>query len=93
MPVVFDHSDHDVWLTGKVSVDVLRTTPNALLRLWPVSKRVTKTGAGDDDPSLIEPVADQAIANGVVRPGFLGIRRHLMPTFVPDSARCKWLIL
>ena len=43
-------------LTGKAGVDVLRSAPNALLRLWPVSKRVNKTGVGDDDPSLVEPI-------------------------------------
>jgi putative SOS response-associated peptidase YedK len=56
MPVFLDQEDHDAWLTGKAGVEVLRSAPNALLRLWPVSKRVNKTGVGDDDPSLIEPV-------------------------------------
>jgi hypothetical protein len=41
---------------------VLRPAPNDLLRMWPVSKRVNASGRGDDDPGLIEPVADQAIA-------------------------------
>jgi len=40
----------------------LRPAPNDLLRMWPVSKRVNASGRGDDDPGLIEPVADQAIA-------------------------------
>ncbi len=62
MPVVLDHSDHDAWLTGKAGVELLRSAPNDLLRLWPISTRVNKSGQGNDDPSL--PVADQAIANG-----------------------------
>jgi putative SOS response-associated peptidase YedK len=56
MPVFLDQEDHDAWLTGKAGIDVLRSAPNALLRLWPVSKRVNKTGVGDDDPSLVEQV-------------------------------------
>jgi hypothetical protein len=47
--------DHDAWLTGKAGVELLRPAPDDLLRMWPVSKRVNKTGVGDDDPSLIEP--------------------------------------
>jgi putative SOS response-associated peptidase YedK len=56
MPVMLDRSKNEAWLTGKAGVELLRPAPNGLLRLWPVSKRVNKTGAGDDDPSLIEPV-------------------------------------
>jgi len=39
-----------------------RPAPNDLLRMWPVSKRVNVSGRGDDDPNLIEPVKDEAIA-------------------------------
>jgi len=38
-------------------VDVLRSAPNDLLRMWPVSMRVNKSGQGDDDSILIEPAA------------------------------------
>src|SRR5664279_1817313 len=58
MPVFLDQEDHDAWLTGKAGVEVLRSAPNALLRLWPVSKRVNKTGDGDDDPNLVEPIEE-----------------------------------
>ena len=37
-------------------------TPNDLLRMWPVSKRANVSGRGDDDPGLIQPVEDEAIA-------------------------------
>jgi hypothetical protein len=30
--------------------------------MWPVSKRVNKTGVGDDDPSLVEAVEIEAKA-------------------------------
>jgi hypothetical protein len=39
-----------------------RPAPKDLLRMWPVSKRVNESGRGDDDPSLIEPAEDEAIA-------------------------------
>jgi putative SOS response-associated peptidase YedK len=64
MPVMLGRQDHDAWLTRKAGVELLRPAPNVLLRMWPVSKRVNASGRGDDDPGLIEPVADQAIAGG-----------------------------
>jgi putative SOS response-associated peptidase YedK len=62
MPVLLGCQDHDAWLTGKVGVELLRPAPNDLLCMWPVSKRVNVSGRGDDDPSLIEPAEDEAIA-------------------------------
>ena len=64
MPVLLGRQDHDAWLTGKAGVQLLRSTPNDLLRMWPVSKRVNVSGRSDDDPSLIEPLEDAAIAEG-----------------------------
>jgi len=64
MPVMLGRQDHDAWLTGKAGVQLLRSTPNDLLRMWPVSKRVNVSGRSDDDPSLIEPLEDAAIAEG-----------------------------
>jgi putative SOS response-associated peptidase YedK len=63
MPVMLGQQDHDAWLTGKAGVELLRPAPNDLLHMWPVLKRVNVSGRGDDDPGLIEPAADQAIAN------------------------------
>jgi putative SOS response-associated peptidase YedK len=63
MPVVLDRSKNEAWLTGKAGAELLRPAPNDLLRIWPVSTRVNATGRGDDDPSLIEPVEDDAIAD------------------------------
>jgi putative SOS response-associated peptidase YedK len=62
MPVLLGRQDHDAWLTGKAGAELLRSAPNYLLRMWPVSKRVNVSGRGDDDPGLIEPVEDEAIA-------------------------------
>ena len=62
MPVLLGSHDLDAWLIGKASAELLRPAPNDLLRMWPVSKRVNVSGRGDDDPNLIEPVEDKAIA-------------------------------
>jgi len=64
MPVLLERHDLDAWLTGKAGVELLRSAPNDFLRMWPVSKRVNASGRGDDDPSLIEPLEDAAIAEG-----------------------------
>jgi putative SOS response-associated peptidase YedK len=62
MPVLLGQQDREAWLAGKTGVELLRPAPNDLLRMWPVSKRVNVSGRGDDDPGLIEPVEDEAIA-------------------------------
>lgn len=64
MPVSPEHRDLDAWLTGKAGVELLRSAPDDILRMWPVSTRVNKSGVGDDDGGLIEPVED--VANAVV---------------------------
>ena len=61
MPVLLGRQDQGAWLTGKAGVEVLRPAPNDCLRMSPVSKRVNVSGRGDDDPSLIEPVEEEAI--------------------------------
>ncbi|MDQ6704099.1 MAG: hypothetical protein M3Z96_13945 [Pseudomonadota bacterium] len=63
MPVLLGHHDLDAWLTGEAGVELLRPAPNDFLRMWPVSKRVNVPGRGDDDPCLIVPVEDEAIAS------------------------------
>jgi len=63
MPVLLDRADLDAWLGGGAGggagggVDLLRPAAEGRLRMWPVSKRVNRAGAGDDDGTLIEPVA------------------------------------
>jgi putative SOS response-associated peptidase YedK len=51
MPAVLAESDFDGWLSGNAGPEVLRPAPDELLREWPVSNRVNKSGVGDDDPS------------------------------------------
>jgi putative SOS response-associated peptidase YedK len=57
MPVILDRADFEPWLSGAVGAELLRPAAEDHLRMWPVSRRVNKTGSGDDDPSLIDEVA------------------------------------
>jgi putative SOS response-associated peptidase YedK len=57
MPVVLDKADIRSWLNGEAGTELLRPAAEDRIRLWPVSRRVNKTGTGDDDPTLIDEVA------------------------------------
>ena len=57
MPVILDKADIGSWLSGAGGTELLRSAADDKLRLWPVSRRVNKTGTGDDDPTLIDEVA------------------------------------
>jgi putative SOS response-associated peptidase YedK len=59
MPVLLDQQATKGWLSGEARVELLKPAPEDALRMWPVSRRVSKPGNGDD-PSLIEPVAVHA---------------------------------
>jgi putative SOS response-associated peptidase YedK len=54
MPVVLDKADIRSWLSGEAGAEILRPAAENRLRMWPVSRRVNKTGSGDDDPTLID---------------------------------------
>jgi putative SOS response-associated peptidase YedK len=56
MPVVLDDADVQPWLNGIGGTELLRPAAEERLRVWPVSRRVNKTGTGDDDPTLIDEV-------------------------------------
>ncbi len=57
MPVVLDKADIGPWLSGEAGTEILKPAAENRLRMWPVSRRVNKTGTGDDDPTLIAEVA------------------------------------
>jgi len=57
MPVVLDTADIRPWLSGEAGTELLRPASEDHLRMWPVSRRVNKTGTGDDDPTVIDEVA------------------------------------
>ena len=48
MPVVLDKVDIGRWLQGEGGTELLKPAPEDRLRMWPVSRRVNKTGTGDD---------------------------------------------
>src|SRR5450755_3271449 len=54
MPVLLAAQDLDTWLNGALGADALRPAAESALREWPVSKRMNRTGEGDDDPTVIE---------------------------------------
>ena len=56
MPVVLDKADIGPWLKGEAGTALLKPAADDRLRMWPVSRRVNKTGSGDD-PTLIDEVA------------------------------------
>jgi putative SOS response-associated peptidase YedK len=57
MPVVLDNADVRPWLSGRGGTELLRPAGEDRLRMWPVSRRVNKTGTYDEDPTLIDEVA------------------------------------
>ena len=57
MPVLLNERDFDAWLKGKTGPEILKPAAEEALREWTVSKRVNRTGVGDDDPTIVEPVA------------------------------------
>ena len=57
MPVLLSGADIDGWLNGMLGQESLKPAAASVLREWTVSKRVNRTGVGDDDPTIVEPVA------------------------------------
>jgi hypothetical protein len=45
----------------------LKPAAHDALRMWPVSRRVSKPGNGDDDPTLIYPVHTAAESGTLLR--------------------------
>jgi putative SOS response-associated peptidase YedK len=66
MPVTLDEANFDGWLDGSVGPEALTCAAESALRERPVSKRLNKTGEGDDDPTIIEP--NPVLANDRRRP-------------------------
>jgi putative SOS response-associated peptidase YedK len=59
MPVLLDRDSAGAWLSGEAGLELLKPAPGDKLRMWPVSRRVSKPGNGDD-PTLIEPITVHA---------------------------------
>jgi len=60
MPVILAPDDFDAWLNGTLPAAELKCAPESALREWLVSPRLNRTGAGDDDPTIIKPPAAAA---------------------------------
>ena len=58
MPVILAAKDFKGWLDGSIGVEALKPAHESALREWPISPRINRTGANDDDPTIIEPVRD-----------------------------------
>ena len=56
-PVIIERENFDAWLSGGDAAALLRPAREDALREWIVSPRVNRSGVGDDDPTMIEPVA------------------------------------
>ena len=63
MPVVLDKEDIRAWLGGEAGAELLKPAAEGRLRMWPVSRRVNKTGTGDDDPTLLGELTAQCLRN------------------------------
>ena len=53
MPALLEPADVARWLGG-AGTSLLRPAADDRLRMWPVSRRVNRAGAGDDDPTLVQ---------------------------------------
>lgn len=59
MPAMLHPDDFDAWLDGTAGKEILMKPPPEL-REWIVSKRMNKTGVGDDDPATAAPAEPDA---------------------------------
>jgi putative SOS response-associated peptidase YedK len=57
MPVLLEPKDFDAWLDGPLGPEALKPAAEEKLREHLVSKRRNRTGFGDDDPTIIEPIS------------------------------------
>jgi len=56
MPVLLEEKDFDAWLDGTLGPEALKPAAESALREWNVSPRLNRTGVGDDDPTITEPI-------------------------------------
>jgi putative SOS response-associated peptidase YedK len=55
MPAILERENVGAWLSGEAGTELLKPASDDILRMWPVSKRVSKPG-NTDDATLIWPV-------------------------------------
>lgn len=59
MPVLLEPQHFDGWLDGSLGTEILKPAAEEKLREHLVSTRLNRTGVGDDDPTIVEPVAPE----------------------------------
>jgi putative SOS response-associated peptidase YedK len=64
MPVILERESIESWLSGDARTELLKPAPEDALRMWPVSKRVSKPG-NTDDATLIEPIVLEPVSQGL----------------------------
>ena len=57
MPIILERSSARDWMRGANPAALLHAVPDDALQEWVVSTRVNRTGFGDDDQTLIDPVS------------------------------------
>ena len=60
MPMILDSKSSTAGLTVRSGPEALKCASEIALRQGLVSKRLNRTGAGDDDPTIIEPLSAAA---------------------------------
>ncbi len=60
MPVLLGAEDFDSWLVGTLGPEALKPAAESALQEWIVSSRVNRTGVGDDDPTIVDPIESAA---------------------------------
>jgi putative SOS response-associated peptidase YedK len=59
MPILLSWSDAKTWIAGEKAAGLLAPAPEDALQEWTVSTRVNRSGAYDDDPTLIAAIAQE----------------------------------
>jgi hypothetical protein len=61
MPVLLEPEDFDAWLDGSLGLEALKPAAEEKLREHLVLPRLNRADVGDDDPTIIEPVAPRGL--------------------------------
>ena len=56
MTVLLQQAEIDRWLSGKMQANELHPISETGLREWPIDRRINRSGEGDDDPMVLEPL-------------------------------------
>lgn len=59
MPVLLEPEEFDGWLNGSLGAEILKPAAEEKLREHLISPRLNRAGVGDDDPSILHPVAQE----------------------------------